>query len=71
MRNLYDCPFFTRYYENAFIPCNYPLRKKCGFTIYAKNERLYPLCSYRVEELGIDNCIKEIEALEKIETECN
>ena len=65
MRNIYDCPFFTRYYENAFIPCNYPLKKHCGFTLYAKDGKLYPICSYREKDIGIDNCIKEIEALEE------
>ena len=67
MRNLYNCPMYKK---ELAVPCSYPTKLKCGKIFYVDKKNAYVLCRWRVGELGLDVCIKEIEALEKIEKEC-
>ena len=62
VRDLYHCPMYRKELK---VPCSYPTEFRCRNIIYVDEDKKnsYVLCAYRVRDLGLDNCIKEAEAI--------
>ena len=56
MRNVYKCPIMWKILKQA-IPCSYPDTNKCG------RIKGSLLCRYRIAEIGLNSCLKEIAEL--------
>lgn len=57
MRNIQKCPIMWKLLRVA-IPCSYPESNKCGRIDGSL------LCRYRVAEIGLSSCLKEIAELQ-------
>ena len=60
VRDLYHCPLYRK---ELAVPCSYPTKFKCERIFYVNDKNTYMLCRWRVEELGLEVCIKEAEAI--------
>ena len=60
VRDLYHCPLYGRKLK---VPCSYPTKFKCEGIFYVNDKNTYMLCRWQVEELGLETCIKQAEAL--------
>jgi len=64
MRDIYHCSLYDRCLK---VPCAYPTKSRCETIFYVDEKNTFQLCRWRVEELGLELCIKEAEALAKWE----
>jgi len=56
MRDIKRCPIMWKLLKTA-IPCSYPTTNRCGRIGGSF------LCKYRVAELGLKNCLREVAEL--------
>ncbi len=56
-RNVCRCPIMQKLLHKA-IPCSYPDTEKCG------RKGGSSLCRYRIAEIGLKNCLKEVTELQ-------